>query len=87
MQSLQPYQTTIDAAEDKVLELAEIIFKKRDLSKVEEEIFQACKIVMGLQALQQSSTETDDSARQRIIVTLNHMCGVYNQQTVPIITI
>lgn len=80
-------QTTIDAAEDYLLVLASKIFVARDLNSVEEEIYKASKIIIGLDALNQSSTETDATAREQIILGLHVICGVYNQQTIPLVSI
>lgn len=80
-------QTTIDAAEDYLLVLATKIFKARNLASVEEEIYKASKIIIGLDALNQNITETDATARERIILTLHNLCGIYNQQIIPQITI
>ena len=76
--------TTITAAQNKLLSLSSIIFANRDFKNVEQEIADASKIRFGLMALNQSDTPLD--AQNKIIVTLNRMCGIYNQQTVPTVS-
>jgi len=79
--------TTITAAENKLLTLCDTIFAARNLSNVEEEIWQACMINIGLRALNQSSTETTVVDQQKIVVTLNKLSSAYNQQVTPILTL
>jgi len=76
-------QVIIDTSENKLLDLCDIIFNSRDLSEVEETIWKASKIRLGLKALTQTSTETTVSDQQKILVTLNALSSIYNQQTIP----
>lgn len=73
--------STITAAQNLLLVLCTKIFSVRDFKYVEREIADASKIRFGLMALTQVDTST--TAYDRIILTLNRMCDIYNIQIVP----
>ena len=75
--------TIITQSENKLLTLCDIIFMARDLSKLEEEIWRAGMINIGLSALNQSATETTPDDQQKILLTLNKLSSIYNQQLTP----
>ena len=77
------YTTTISTAKLRLVELCETIFKSLDYASVEEEIATASKIRFGLKAYLEGSPYTDADSQQRIIVTLNKLCNIYNQQNAP----
>ena len=80
-------QVIIDTSEDKLLSLCNIIFNVRDLASVEEEIWAASKIRLGLKALNQTVEYTSVDAQQRILLGLNSIAAVYNQQVIPNLSI
>lgn len=65
------------------LNLLETIFMARDFADVDEEICTAVKIMVGLEALNQDIQSTSNLDKQRILVTLNAICHVYNPQMAP----
>jgi hypothetical protein len=74
---------TIPAATNYWLQLLEQIFIARDFADVDGEICTAIKIMVGLEALNQDIQSTNNLDRQRILVTLNSICHVYNPQMAP----
>lgn len=74
---------TIPAATTYWLNLLETIFKSRDFADVDDAICTAIKIMVGLEALNQDIQSTSNLDRQRILVTLNAICQVYNPQMAP----
>lgn len=75
----------ITGAKTELLTLCSVIFKTRDLSKVEQKISDASKIRIGLLALDLQQEELTIQQKQDILITLANMSSLYNQQIIPTI--
>lgn len=79
--------TTVNASETFLLGLCETIFKARDFATVEQTIADASMIRFGLKALNNTQAELIPQDREKIVVSLNKLCNIFSQQTIPTITI
>lgn len=76
---------TITAAETYLMSLCSTIFSARDLKTVEEEIWRANKIKIGLRVL--NYLTPSEEAYQQVLVGLDKLVPLYNQTYYPTITL